>query len=86
MQKHQSRHFQESQEEHPEVFIPEGKEGTAWPKQRLQAQPTGLSETKGNLDSAVSVGRVRTVGWTEKSLSPMKAEYAKGKAGSHQEI
>lgn len=46
----------------------------------------GVSETKGNLSSAIHVDRVGIVGWTEKSLSPVKAKYAKGKADRHQEI
>jgi len=60
----------------PEGKAPKDKEGTAWPKQRLQAMAApahGVSETKGNLSSAIHVDRVGIAGWTEKSLSPVKA-------------
>lgn len=51
-----------------------------------QTQPTGVSETKGNSSSAIHVDRVGVAGWMEKSLSPVKAKYAKGKADRHQKM
>lgn len=93
-QKHWNRHFQESQEEQLKVrylkeksmkirreLLGQCKDCRLW-----QTQPMEVSETKGNLSSAIRVDRVGIVGWTEKSLSPVKAKYAKGKADRHQEI
>lgn len=38
---------------------------------------------KGNSSSVIHVDSVRIVGWTEKSVSAVKARYAKGNADRH---